>query len=355
MANDSFATFAQVSALDYNDFLVGYRNISETRISYAGLLTTFTEALSTDPEKVNSIYTTVNSLSDSWEESVYIAPLQAASASWNSVYSNVNANSSRYTTIDYLSTTNVILSAATIQGGLSALSLQTDSLSSRLISLIHIPENDGTNPSIIIGETSATTGFSGFNIFYDELQNKLTITSLFSGVSSAIVTIDRSGVASGPMFPYVATLSKFITAAGASTFYPAALSGMIPASEITSRITEGKGMMRGSFLFATLAGPTTTRVRFEFANNAAFTGSITVFNNTVTANAASSILKAFEAYVIDGSFIIPNNSANPYGITSGYLVNAGLATTDLYYRAGFTAGDTGTLCILSGGSIRIVP
>ena len=353
MANDSFATFAAVTALDYNDFLVGYRNISETRISYAGLLTTFTEALSTDPEKVNSIYTTVNATSAN-NVSVYTT-VNATSANNASVYTTVNANSSRYTTIDYLSTTNVILSAATIQGGLSALSLQTDSLSSRLISLIHIPENDGTNPSITIGETSATTGFSGFNIFYDELQNKLTITSLFSGVSSAIVTIDRSGVASGPMFPYVTTLSKFITAAGASTFYPAALSGMIPASEITSRITEGKGMMRGSFLFATSAGSTTTRVRFEFANNAAFTGSTTVFNNTMTANAVSSILKVFEAYVIDGNFIIPNNTANPYGTTSGYLVNAGLATTDLYYRAGFTAGNTDTLCILSGGSIRIVP
>jgi plastocyanin len=92
MANDSFATFAQVSALDYNDFLVGYRNISETRISYAGLLTTFTEALSTDPAKVNSVYTTVNSFSATWEESAEILP----------------------TVINYLSTNNVLLSAASV-------------------------------------------------------------------------------------------------------------------------------------------------------------------------------------------------------------------------------------------------
>lgn len=78
MANDSFATFAQVSALDYNDFLVGYRNISETRISYAGLVTTFTVALSTDPAKVNSVYTTVNTMS----------------ANNASVYTTVNATSS---------------------------------------------------------------------------------------------------------------------------------------------------------------------------------------------------------------------------------------------------------------------
>ena len=347
MANDTFASFQQVSSLTTTDFLVGYRNISETRISYNDLGTSLTRFVSGNNNNWDSAYST----------------LSANSANWNSTYSTVNSNSASWeesadilpTVINYLSTTNVILSAATIRGGLSALSLQTDSLSSRTITLIHAPENDGTNPSITIGETSITTGFSGFNIFFDELQNKLTITSLFSGVSSAIVTIDRSGVASGPMFPYVTTFSKFITAAAASTFYPASLSGVIPASEITSRIAEGRGMMRGSFLFTTSAGPNTTQVRLQFANNAAFTAASTVFNITMNPNAASSILKVFEAYVIDGNLIAPNNTANPYSVTAGYLVNVASATTDLYYRAGFTAGDTGTLCILSGGSIRINP
>jgi hypothetical protein len=333
MANDTFASFQQVSSLTTTDFLVGYRNISETRISYNDLGTSLTRFVSGNNNNWDSTYSTVNSNSASWEESADILP----------------------TVINYLSTTNVILSAATIRGGLSALSLQTDSLSSRNITLVHIPENDGTNPNIIIGETSATTGFSGFNIFYDELQNKLTITSLFSGVSSAIVTIDRSGVASGSMFPYVTTFSKFITAAVASTFYPASLSGMIPASEITSRIAEGRGMMRGSFLFATSAGSTQTQVQLQFANNPAFTSSTSIFTTTMTPNTASSIIKVFEAYVVDGNFIVPNNTANPYSVAAGYLTNAGSATTDLYYRVGFIAGNTGTLCILSGGSIRIIP
>lgn len=92
MANDSFATFAQVSALDYNDFLVGYRNISETRISYAGLLTTFTAALTADPVKLDSVYSTVNSFSATWEEGAEIVP----------------------TILNYLSTNNVLLSAASI-------------------------------------------------------------------------------------------------------------------------------------------------------------------------------------------------------------------------------------------------
>ena len=44
----------------------------------------------------NSTYSTVKSLSDSWEESVFITPLQAASASWNSVYSTTNSNSAKW-------------------------------------------------------------------------------------------------------------------------------------------------------------------------------------------------------------------------------------------------------------------
>ena len=124
MANDTFATFFELSALQFNDYLVGYRNLTETKIGYPGLLNTFVAAVSTDNEKINSTYSTVNSLSDSWEESAVISPLQTASASWNSNYSTTNSNSSFWSNyINYLSTNNVILSSVTVRDGLSALLL----------------------------------------------------------------------------------------------------------------------------------------------------------------------------------------------------------------------------------------
>ena len=44
----------------------------------------------------NSVFSTVKSLSDSWEESAVISPLQTASADWNSVYSTTNFNSASW-------------------------------------------------------------------------------------------------------------------------------------------------------------------------------------------------------------------------------------------------------------------
>jgi len=47
----------------------------------------------------NSVYSTVKSLSDSWEESLFITPLQEASGSWNSVYTTTNLNSSSWNSV----------------------------------------------------------------------------------------------------------------------------------------------------------------------------------------------------------------------------------------------------------------
>jgi len=44
----------------------------------------------------NSTYTTVKSLSDSWEESAIISPLQSASANWNSTYTSVSEASANW-------------------------------------------------------------------------------------------------------------------------------------------------------------------------------------------------------------------------------------------------------------------
>jgi hypothetical protein len=126
MADSTFATFDSVSSLTFQDYLVGYRGIRETQINYTDFLKntlqadlsskqlisvystvnslsdTWEESVFITPLQVasaswDSVYSTVKSLSDTWEESIYITPLQVASASWDSVYSNVNSNSANWT------------------------------------------------------------------------------------------------------------------------------------------------------------------------------------------------------------------------------------------------------------------
>ena len=93
MADSTFATFDSLSSLTFQDYLVGYRGIRETQINYSDLLNNSIRS-SLSSERWDSVYSTVKSLSDTWEESVYITPLQVASASWDSVYSTVNSISS---------------------------------------------------------------------------------------------------------------------------------------------------------------------------------------------------------------------------------------------------------------------
>jgi len=110
MADSTFATFDSLSSLTFQDYLVGYRGIRETQINYTDFINNSINnsiRSSLSSERWDSVYSTVKSLSDTWEESVYITPLQVASASWDSVYSNVRTNSaswdSVYSTVNSIS------------------------------------------------------------------------------------------------------------------------------------------------------------------------------------------------------------------------------------------------------------
>jgi hypothetical protein len=245
-------------------------------------------------------------------------------------------------------------------------SLSAGSITARYVDIFHTPANDGTNPIIRIGEidnTSGNAGFSGVYISYNETTNTFGISSQFApGPGIPVLNIDRFGVASGPMLPYTTTLTKFNTAAQASvstTFYPGALSGMIPAAEITSRIREGKGMMQGAFLFTVnTPGAGQPQVRLQFDVNPNFTGSRTtnIFVTSMTTGPAqSSVVKAIQGYVVDNMLVFQGNQPNPYSVgSSNELINFPYGV-DIYYRAGFTALVNNTTCTLSGGSISIIP
>lgn len=92
MANDTFATFQEISGLGSTDYLVGYRNISETRINYNNLINTVVNNLTGF-----QAYSVVNQNSANWE-STYNT-VKSTSANWqggNSAYTNLNTNSAFY-------------------------------------------------------------------------------------------------------------------------------------------------------------------------------------------------------------------------------------------------------------------
>jgi hypothetical protein len=89
----------------------------------------------------------------------------------------------------------------TVVGDISATgATSVQSLSSRFINLEHPTPNDGTNPALFIGERGDGSGgtavgsLSGFNTIYDEINNRLIISTQF-GVSPSLtaVTITSAG------------------------------------------------------------------------------------------------------------------------------------------------------------------
>jgi hypothetical protein len=92
---------------------------------------------------------------------------------------------------------NPVNEALTVNGNISANgSIITPTVSARFLNLVHSPANDGANPYIRIGETDNTSGnlgFSGAFISYDETTNVFGISSVFGGVNSPAMSIDRLG------------------------------------------------------------------------------------------------------------------------------------------------------------------
>ena len=308
----------------------------------------------------NSNYTSTTNASGNWD-STYTS-VSTNSASWNAAYTVTSNNSASWNAAYTVTSNN---SASWNSTNPIYTSLSAGSITARYMDIIHSPANDNTNPTIRIGEfdtTSPNAGFSGIYISYDEFTNTFGISSQFvPGASIPVLNINRLGVASGPMLPYTVTFSKFTSAAQgtvSTSFYPAALSGMIPAAEITSRIREGKGMIRGSFLFSMTppaGSPDNARALLQFSTSPAFTTTKNIFNSNFFQTGQSSSIRVFEGYVLDNLFVIPDASANPYNINSSNEFFNFPYGVDLYYRAGFMINANNTICTLSGGSISIIP
>ena len=100
MADSSFAEFDQLSGLNAGDYLVGYRNIRETRIEITDLINnTLAVSLSTssDIAKSNSVYSSVNSNSSNWDSNY--AYVNSNAPSWNATTNNVNTNSPSWNSV----------------------------------------------------------------------------------------------------------------------------------------------------------------------------------------------------------------------------------------------------------------
>jgi len=253
----------------------------------------------------------------------------------------------------------------TVVGNISARDgIKADSLSARFINLIYSPANDGSNPLLKIGETG-TAGFSGFNLLYNENQNRLQLVTDFAGVSLTAASIDRNANVSGPIFPYMVTLTPTITSnfspSTSNVHFPSALSGVIDASEITSRLAFNKGVMQMRFHCETpVSVGTNKRLRVEFANNANFSASTNIIN-TADANFLSMSTTREGLISIAGNapqqIIFQSVGASDQDGKQGnpLLAYTYVAGDPIYWRVGLACAVSTDVYALCAGYIRISP
>jgi len=278
--------------------------------------------------------------------------------------------------------TTVPAEKLTVNGNISADgSLIGNSLTSRNISLVHTPANDGTNAFIQLGEftTGSTTAsaFSGFRLEYNEATNSLSLSSLFGSTINNTLTIDVSGnvtvqnsISAGGSIsasnfagytPYTVTFTPFTsggvgTGPGGTLFFPAALSGTIPSSELSTRFINNRGAIDGVLFFANDGAANTKQYTLEFAKDAAFTSQKTSIYLKATGETPNSIMRPVNGSFANGRIVMPSaNATQPWG-ASGQLIAYPYATGDsIYYRIGFAYPTAFENMGLSAGYIRIIP
>jgi len=191
----NFSDFENISAsgLSLNDYIIGYKSgpNREIRTTIADLINFLESAsandlylvLSPNSAKWNSAYSTVNSLSDSWEESVYITPLQNASGSWDSAYNTLNANSaagiSVYSTVKdnsgywNESYTNLVNNSASYLGAVDLSLVATTSSSwNSAYSTLNANSANWTNVSVISTDaTFLSISADNFDIYVGKILN----------------------------------------------------------------------------------------------------------------------------------------------------------------------------------------
>jgi microcystin-dependent protein len=138
--------------------------------------------------------------------------------------------------------------ALTVVGDVSATgATSVQSLSSRFINLEHSVPNDGTNPVLFIGERGDGTGgtvsgsLSGFNTTYDEINNRLVISTRF-GVSPSLtaVTVTSAGnVGIGTLSPNRALTVVGDVSATGSIFGTASILGGVPTGAVIAFAMNG--------------------------------------------------------------------------------------------------------------------
>jgi hypothetical protein len=278
----------------------------------------------------NSNYTTVNSNSANWNTSY--TNLVYNSAAYLSAYdmSLINSNSANWNT----SYTNLIYNSSAYLSGFNSTAITQNSA------------NWNTSYTNLIYNSSAY--LSGVDI-------SLITTTSGSWNSNYTTTNSNSSFWSS----YTQNFSTFNTnlaTVDPSILWVSTLSGVLPGSEISNRLSTSRGKIRGKIFFNMVNSVTNKNLYLRFADNNTFTSATNIVNagnaNTQT------LIRTFEGILLPGNQIIfspsqgnvedgvRNNPFTTYNYTPG---------ASIFYQIGLSIGTGSEFVAISGGYISVTP
>ena len=189
----------------------------------------------------------------------------------------------------------------------------------------------------------------------DSVANALTVVGNISATGS-ITANNFTGNT-----PYTVTFTPFTSGSvgagpGGTLFFPAALSGTIPSSELSTRFVNNRGSIEGVLFFANDGALNLKQYALEFAKDAAFTSQNTPIYLKTSGETGSSIVRPVNGAFVNGRIVMPAaNATQPWGASGTLIEYPYVAGDSIYYRIGFVYPTAFENMGLSAGYIRIVP
>jgi len=240
----------------------------------------------------------------------------------------------------------------TVSGNISASgTLNTFSLSSRTIDLVHSPANDGTNPVLRIGEydtTSGNAGFSGMFMSYNEVTNTFGISAQFAPAAGIpAISINRNAVVgartlvAGPAFDSFSASAAISAMSGMYVEPVSGYAGFYTSNPVAPVDIRGSTKIIGFSAFGNT--PTCLRMRDDYlyvlctGNN-----TLNVFDTSTSvpqfvASAATYALGFYSTLAIQGKYAFVTTTAGiqSFDISATTPVSAGIVAAQSYLTTNY--------------------
>jgi len=302
--------------------------------------------------KYDSNYTSFNTNSAKYDSNY--TSFNSNSAKYDSNYTSFNSNSAKYDS-NY---TSFNTNSAKYDSNYTSFNTNSAKYDSNYTSFnSNSAKYDSNYTSFNTNSAKYDSNYTSFNSNSAKYDSNYTSFNTNSAKYDSNWTTTNSS--SATWYAYTQNLSTYNTTLATidpTVLWISSLSGILPGTEISSRLSTSRGKIRGRIFMQMVNTTTNKNLYLRFANNNTFASSTNIIN-AGNANTQSWI-RTFEGILLPGNQIIfspyqgnvedglRNNPFTTYNYTPG---------DSIYYQVGLSIGTGSEFVAISGGYVSISP